>query len=82
MADRRHREIARALGNLEIGEDRGGEAAIFAVIAQRAFRFSCRAAGVVEGRDIVRSGEVARGRMAGLFDRGKQIDAINRPARA
>ena len=60
MADRRDREIARRIRNFEVGEDRGGEAAIFAVVAQRALGFAGRAAGVIQRRDIVGAGEAAR----------------------
>ena len=62
MADRRHREIARRVRNFEIGQDRIGEAAIFAVIAQRALGFAGGAAGVIERCDIVGAGERARRR--------------------
>ena len=61
MADRRHREIARRLGNFEIGQDRAGEAAIFAVMAQRALGFAGGAAGVIQRGDIVGAGQTARG---------------------
>src|SRR6185437_11727996 len=75
-ADRRDREIARSLGDLEIGEDRIGEAAIFAMMAQRALGSSRGAAGVVQRRDIVRAGEAARGGAAAALDRGEQIGAV------
>ena len=76
MADRRHREIARRIRDLEIGEDRGGEAGILAVIAQRALGFAGGAAGVVQRREIVGPGEAARGGAAGGFDGLQEVDAV------
>jgi hypothetical protein len=76
MADRRHGEIARAVGDLEIGEDGVGEAAIFAMGPQRALGFSGRAAGVIERGDVVGLREAARRGVTGLLDRGQQVDAV------
>lgn len=76
VADRRHREVARRIRYFEIRQDRIGETAIFAVIAQRALGFSGDAAGVVQRRDIVGAGKASRVDGAGGFDRGQQIDAV------
>ena len=76
MADRRHRQVARGIRNFEIGQDRVGETAILAVMAQRALGFAGRAAGVVQRGDIVRAGEAARGGAAGRLDRLQQVGAV------
>ncbi len=76
VADRRHREIARVIGNFEVGQDRVGEAAVFPMIAQRAFGFSGGAARVIQRRDIVGTGKTMRAGSARVIDRGKQIDAV------
>src|SRR5271154_3589449 len=76
VADRRHREITRAIRYLEIGEDRTGETAELTVVAQRALGFTCGAAGVAQRRDIVGTGEAACGGVACLLDRLQQIDAV------
>ncbi len=76
VADRRHREIARRFRNFEIGQDRAGKAAIFAVVTQCALRFAGRAAGVIQRRDIVGAGEAARASVAGGLDRLQQVDAV------
>ena len=82
VADRRHRQIARGVRNFEIGQDRGGETAMLAVVAQRALGFAGRAAGVVQRGDIVGPGEAARRGAAGGLDRLQQVDAvIGRPER-
>jgi hypothetical protein len=69
MADRRHRQVTRRVRNFEVGQDRIGEAAIFAVMAQRALGFAGRAAGVIERGDIVRPAKLARRGAAGGLDR-------------
>jgi hypothetical protein len=76
VADRRHREIARAVGNFEVGQDCVGEAAILPMVAQRAFGFAGGAAGVIQRRDIVGAGETVRAGGARVIDRGKQVDAV------
>src|SRR5260370_34152414 len=60
MADRCDREIARCVGDFEVGERRVGEAAILAMSAQRAFGFPGRSAGVIQRRDIVGAGQTTR----------------------
>jgi hypothetical protein len=76
MADRRHREIARRIRNFEVGEDRAGEAAILAMLAQRALGFAGGATGVVQRRDVVDTGEAARRDRAHRNHRGQKIDAV------
>ena len=76
MADRRHRQIARVIRNFEIGQDRVGETALLAVMAQRALGFAGRAAGVVQRGDIVRAGEIACGGAACALDRLQQVGAV------
>ncbi|WGS20017.1 hypothetical protein MTX22_37915 [Bradyrhizobium sp. ISRA463] len=80
VADRRHGQIARRVGYLEVGEDRVGEAAIFAMMAQRALGFACCAAGVVQRRDVVGISEIARACAAGRLDRPQQVRAVARRA--
>ena len=82
VTDRRHCEIARRVGKFEIGQDRAGESAIFAMVTHRALGFAGRAAGVIERCDIVGAGERARRRVARGLDRLQQIDAVTRPGRA
>ena len=74
VADRRHREIARGIRDFEIGQRSVGPAAIFAMSAQHALGFSGGAAGVVQNREIVRRGKIARAGGAGGIDRGQQIN--------
>ena len=76
MADRRHRQIAWRVRNFEVGEDRTGKAANFAVMAQRALGFAGGAAGIIEPGDIVEAGEAARRGAAGRLDRLQEIGAI------
>jgi len=78
VADRRHREIACAVRDFEIGEDGAGEAAILVVIAQCALGFAGGAAGVVQGREIVGARKIARAGVAGLLDHGQEIGAVGR----
>ena len=76
VADRPDREVARIVGNFEAGENRSGEIAQLAVMAERALGFAGRAAGVVERGDGVGVGEIARRHGAGRLRRCEQVAAV------
>src|SRR5215470_10005084 len=71
-------EITCGLRDFEIGQDGGGEAAIFAVGAQRALGFARGAAGVVQCGHVAGAGKIFCGRASVCFDRGEQVDAVGR----
>ena len=79
MADRGDREIARCVGDLEVGDDRAGSRGILAVIAQRALGFACRAAGVVQRGEIVETSEAPCAGMARALDRRPADRRRSRP---
>ena len=80
MGDRRRRQVARHVGKLEVGGDRDRHGGGRAVAADRALGLAGRAAGVVDGRIVVRIGEIDRRGRADFFRGQHDVATEIRPA--
>ena len=80
MGDGRRRQVTRRVGKLEVGGDRDRHGGGRAVTADGALGLAGRAAGVIDGRIVVRIGEIDRRGGAEFFRGAHDVAPEFRPA--